>query len=66
MTKTEAVRAVLKGGKPLDIYELRDRVENRLNLVIGRQAIYTLLATMQAAGEIKVTGRGDNRRYQLK
>lgn len=66
MTKRDAIRKALRGQQALDIYAVRARVENTLKQVIGRADIYSQLGMMQTAGEIKVTGQGDERRYELK
>lgn len=67
MTKTDAIRKVfLATGRELSIDELIPMMERRLKMLVGRQKLYTLLAVLQVAGEIKIRGRGDDRKYRLK
>lgn len=67
MTKSDAIRNALRSAtKPLTLAELQPRVEGKLRMMCGRQDLYTRLTMMQNAGEIKSSGRGDERRYALK
>lgn len=64
--KSAAIRAILKKGGAMDIYALQERLENRLQQVVGRQALSTLLSVMQANdGDVQGTGRGQERVYAL-
>lgn len=64
--KTAAVRAVLKAkSRPLSFDEIRAGVERRLKSIIGKQALYILLAGLKKAGEVDTVGRADDRFYHL-
>lgn len=61
--KTQAIREILKS--PMDIYSLQEKLENKLQQVIGRAALYTPLSVMQTTGEVRSAGRGRERVYSL-
>lgn len=65
LTKTEAVRRVLRPGRAPTMEELRPKVEAKLKQIVGRQKLYMTLVMMERAGDIGTVGRGKDRRYVL-
>lgn len=64
--KSAAIRAILSKHGPLDIYALQEQLETKLQQIVGRQVLYTLLSVMQANdGDVRGTGRGRERLYAL-
>lgn len=63
LTKTEAIRLVLKPGWAPTMEELRPKVEARLKQIVGKHKLYALLGAMERAGEIGTVGWGEHRRY---
>ena len=63
-SKTQGIRDLLAAaGRPLNIDELRERLERKLRQIIGKAKLYTLLSVMISDGELDSVGRGDARFY---
>ena len=63
-SKTQGIRDILTAaGRPLNIDELRERLERKLRQIIGKAKLYTLLSVMISDGELDSVGRGDYRFY---
>lgn len=62
INKSAVIRRLLKTWK--NIYQIQEAMEAELHQVIGRAALYQILAML--GGELDTRGRGRDREYRVK
>jgi hypothetical protein len=63
--KLDAARIVIKAvpaNRPIDFLTFLERIEKRIERVVGRQDLRMIIAALKREGVLKDDGRGETRR----